>query len=289
MGFSRSPSKLPEALKPNGHAVTFPKSQHELIPGFGNIDATDMIIPKLKLLQGLSPEVKEDPRNFFQGEFYHSSLGECMGSNLKVVPLQIRKSHELWAPRDTSEGLLASCNDGVHWDKPHTKFRVRIKGREVTWDTKGSLEESGLDQFGTSDPGNPKSPPAASLTYRIAFWLMDHPELSPVLMITSRTAAITTKEMVSRMLARHNKRIPFFTQLYDMAAVQRQKASNEWYVPIWRGLGQIEDRDLAEDMEARAMSMRTMNVRTEDMRPNDDEGGGQARPAEEGSHRQSAY
>jgi DNA polymerase I-like protein with 3'-5' exonuclease and polymerase domains len=276
MGFSRSPSKLPEALRPNGKAVTFPRSQHELIPGFGNIDATDMIIPRLKLLQGLSPEVKENPREFFQGEFYHSALGECMGPSLKVIPLQIRKSHELWAPRDSGEGLLASCNDGVHWDKPHTKFRVRIKGREIVWDTKGSLEESGLDQFGTSDPGNSKSPPAARLTYRIAFWLMDHPELSPVMMITSRTASVSTKEMVSRMLARHNKRIAFFTQLYDMQAVERQKASNEWYVPIWRGLGQIEDRDLIEDMEARALSMRTMNIRTDDMRPADDEGGGRA-------------
>jgi hypothetical protein len=37
----------------------------------------------------------------------------------------------------------------------------------VIWDTKGSVGESGLNEFGTSKPGNDKSAPAAALTYRL--------------------------------------------------------------------------------------------------------------------------
>ena len=77
------------------------------------------------------------------------------------------------------------------------RFEVRIKNKRVVWDTKGSVEESGLDKFGSSEPGNPKSPPIASLTYRLGIFMPDQPELGPALMIISKTSTKSVQDLLS--------------------------------------------------------------------------------------------
>ena len=49
---------------------------------FGNVGITDMEIPALKLLQGLSPEVKEN-HALRAGHFYHSILEQDLGEELE--------------------------------------------------------------------------------------------------------------------------------------------------------------------------------------------------------------
>src|SRR5262245_35241840 len=100
-------------------AVQVATDQRQLIEGFGNVTAQDMIVPRLKLLQGLSPEVQENPRQFVPGEFYHSILGDMLGDSILTVPLQVMRTIELWAPRDDGQGLLARSVDGQTWDKPN--------------------------------------------------------------------------------------------------------------------------------------------------------------------------
>lgn len=240
---------------------------HEtLIPGFGNVTAKDMIVPRLSLLQGMSPLVQEAPRSYFPGEFYHSVLGEMMGKTLKVVPLQVQRSLELWAPRDMQIGLLARSTDGINWDKPHQKFRVIVNKHEVVWDTKGSVGESGLADWGSSDPNDPKSPPAATLTYRTAFFLLDHKELGPCLMISAKTAARGIQDLITRVQARHLGGTPFHAQQYQLAAIEQVKAGNKWYVPTFRNDGNVADKELKEHLSQLAKAMATMNIRAEDDR-----------------------
>lgn len=237
---------------------------HEaLIPGFGNVTAKDMIVPRLSLLQGMSPLVQEDPRHYFPGEFYHSVLGEMMGKTLKVVPLQVQRSLELWAPRDMGIGLLARSTDGIHWDKPHTKFEVVLNRRKILWDTKGSVGESGLADWGSSDPQDPKSPPAATLTYRTAFFLMDHPELGPCLMISAKTATRGIQDLITRVQARHLGGTSFHSQQYQLASIEQTKNNNKWYVPTFRNDGNVTDSAARDHLAGLAQAMATMNIRAE--------------------------
>ena len=232
----------------------------QLIPGFGNITTQDMVIARLKLLQGLSPEVKEDPRANIQGEWYHNTLGECLGESLEVVPLQIQRSVELWAPRDDDRGVLARSTDGVNWDKPNTKFEVRMKGKKVVWDTKGSVQESGLNDFHEGEP------PIAPTTYRLALYMTERPELSPCLYIAARMAAKGVQDLISKVSARHMAGTEFWRQRFNLLSVTAKKGPNEFFVPSFRNAGNIEDEALADQLAGIAASMAKVNVRADDDR-----------------------
>lgn len=251
-------------------AVSVHSRERELIPGLGNVTAADMIVPRLKLLQGLSPEVKDNPRKFIQGEFYHSVLGECMGEALKAIPLQIRRSLELWAPREMNEGLLARSDDGKSWDKPNQRFDVRIAGKKYVWDTKGSVGESGLAEWGTSIPGDPRSPPAAVLTYRTALFLPEYANLGACLMISSKSAARQIQDLVTRIQARHLGGTDFWCQQYALTSQKNTKNNNEWYVPSFRNEGNVTDKEMKAHLAELAKAMATINIRADDDRVDED-------------------
>jgi hypothetical protein len=271
MGLTTKPAGSAMSATVSRRAVMAHTEAKELIPGFGNVTAKDMIVPRLKLLQGLSTEVTEDPRKFFRGEFFHSVVGECIGESLVVVPLQIQRSVELWAPRDDERGILARSVDGIHWDKPNTKFEVRIRGRKIIWDTKGSVGESGLNEFGSSDPSNPRSAPIASLTYRLALFMPEHEEWGPCLMICAKTATKPIMDLISRINLRHLAGTPFYAQKYQLSATKRTNEQKyEWHVPTFRNEGNITDKDLRDRLQGVAQAMATLNVRADDNRPEEE-------------------
>lgn len=182
---------------------------------FGNIDQSDLIIPRLKLLQALSPEI-QDFENARPGNFWHSVASEALGKEVHIIPILLRKSYILWAPRGDDRGILARANDAVHWDPPNMEFRVRPKGSsgEVVWKTADTVEKSKLAEFGTSIPGDPKSPPAASLTYNIMVLIAGREDLGPCLLLNTRSAVKPAKDLISKVTARRG--IPQFAQKYKM-------------------------------------------------------------------------
>lgn len=182
---------------------------------FGNIDQSDLIIPRIKLLQALSPEI-QDFETARPGNFWHSVASEMLGKELRIIPILLRKSFVLWAPRGDDRGILARANDGVHWDPPNMEFRVRPKGSpgEVVWKTAETVDKSGLAEFGTSIPGDPKSPPAASLTYNILVLVAGKTEMGPALLLNTRSAVRPAKDLISKVTARRN--VPSFAQVYRM-------------------------------------------------------------------------
>src|SRR6185295_10824771 len=131
----------------------------------GNIDQSDLIIPRIKLLQSVSPEVTAfDAAK--PGIFWHGIAQEPLGNELPFIPIVLRKSYVLWAPRNDERGILARARDGIHWDVKEGEFKVRPKNyhEDVIYKMAPTVAQSGLDKFGTSIPTNPQSAPAASLT-----------------------------------------------------------------------------------------------------------------------------
>src|SRR6187399_638615 len=134
----------------------------------GNLDETDRIVPRLLLLQALSPEVTAY-ENAKAGSFWHNTRRENLGAIVKGVFITVRKSIILWAPRGDDRLMLARSNDCIHRDNPNMEFQVKPKGasKPIVWNTRGNVRESGLLEFGSSIPGDSRSNPAASLTYNV--------------------------------------------------------------------------------------------------------------------------
>jgi hypothetical protein len=201
----------------------------------GNVDSTDRIIPRIKLIQAISPELN-DHENAKAGQFWHTIAQENLGPVIRAIPIIIRKSYVLWAPRSDDRGILARAMDGIHWDPADAEFTVKPKGspNNVTYRTKKTVAESKLDQFGTSIPGDPNSPPAASLTYNMMWFLVNQPELSPSVIINTRSSIKPMQGLLSRI---DSRLVPHFCQVYDIGSVQQKGAEGPYFNYTYTGAG----------------------------------------------------
>lgn len=210
----------------------------------GNIDSSDRIIPRIKLMQAISPEMTDFEGQAKAGQFWHTIAQMNLGPSIKAIPIIIRKSYVLWAPRNDDRGILARAMDGIHWDPADAEFTVKPKGavNPVTYKTAKTVAESGLDQFGTSIPGDPNSAPAASLTYNMMWYLLDFPELSPSIIINTRSSIKPMQQLLSRI---DSKPVPHFCQLYEIGSVQQKGAEGPYFNFTYTGTGFADEQQAA--------------------------------------------
>lgn len=193
----------------------------------GNVDTTDLIVPRIKLLQGISPELTafDEAR---AGHFWHSLASVSMGKEVSFIPIIVRKSYVLWAPRNDERGILARSNDAIHWSPPSGSFKVKPKkagGREVTWTLAPTVAESGLAEFGSEIPGDTNSAPAASLTYNILAYFPDFPELSPAIILNTRSAVKKARLLISKIDLRG---VDIYEQQYKMSSIEENAGGEKF-------------------------------------------------------------
>lgn len=95
-----------ESLTPTGGGLPAVSKPRGLAP----IEEEDRILPRLKLLQALSPEVLDKKGS--PGEFVNSISGENFGREVNFIPLFWRKSRILWVPREEGGGIRCRSFDG---------------------------------------------------------------------------------------------------------------------------------------------------------------------------------
>lgn len=246
----------------------------------GNVDRSDMVIPRIKLLQAISPEL-EVFDNAKAGNFWHTIAEEQIGgadggADLQFVPILVRKSYTLWAPRGDDRGVLARAVDGINWDTKE-KFLVKPKGAsgQVEWDTTaGTVTESGLDQFGTSIPGDKQSAPAASLTYEVLAYFPDHPELSPAVILNTRSAVKPAKQLISKIMM---KDVPHFGQVFIASPIKAMGAEGPYFTYAYTANGYVQDQNLFNSLAKMYDSFSKGAWRSSDM-STEDQGSGTAAP-----------
>lgn len=201
----------------------------------GNIDVTDFVIPRVKLMQAISPELTEF-NAARPGMFWHTIASQNLTDKLLGIPIVIRKTYILWAPRNDDRGILARAMDGVHWDQPGAEFTVKPKGspKQVTYRLADTVAESGLDQFGSSIPEDPNSVPAASLTYNMLWYFTEFPNLSPSVIINTRSSIKPMQTLLSKIDA---KPTAHYTQLYEIGVVQQKGAEGPYFNYTYAGAG----------------------------------------------------
>lgn len=193
----------------------------------GNVDTSDIIIPRVKLLQAISSEVTTFT-NAKAGTFWHTIAEASMGSPIIGIPIVIRKTYALWSPRADDRGILARANDGIHWDVPGAEFTIKPKGspKPITYKLGKTVQENGMDQFGSSIPEDPNSPPAASLTYHTMWWFPEFRDYSPAIIINTRSSVKKAKMLISKIELRP---VNHYAQKFAIGAVQEQGEEG----PFW--------------------------------------------------------
>ena len=104
--------------------------------GVGNISKTDLILPKIILIQPLSPAKLE--KGIPEGHLMNSLTGKDYGDTLIIIPIVHTKGRIFWQDRDLGGGVLCRSDDAI---KPNSisvahalvKKIARMKKKDPTF------------------------------------------------------------------------------------------------------------------------------------------------------------
>lgn len=216
--------------------------------GMENIGREDVDTPRLKLIQALSPELEayEDLR---AGQFFHATSEFSFGEEFVAVPIYMEKMYILWRPRKAGGGILARAGNDGKWSPSSGQFTVRLdNGREVTWRLAKTVGESGLAGWGTMDPEDTQSPPAATEMYNYVLVFPDFPDLMPSIFSfqrSSRKKGRRFNAMLKSMAYERPHGKPLFGLKFLFSSIKdRNTAGQEFYNVDVKRAGLVTDPEL---------------------------------------------
>jgi hypothetical protein len=222
---------------------------------FGNIDASDLKPPRLKVLAGQSPEVLDGVPGALPGNFWVTILNQNLGPSVVGSPILLRKTYQVWAPKtpgSEQKGPLATASDGINWDVPNQTFEVKFYGnpRTYTWKLGRTVFETGAHRFGSQQDDDPKSKPIAALTYDV-LWLIDLPNGQKQLVVfTAKSTGIkNTQTFISTTQSKEG--IDQFYQRYRIVVQKKTGPTGDPYFTFdYQFVDLIENEDQAKRMRA---------------------------------------
>lgn len=80
--------------------------------GSEDVTAKDMILPRVDVLQALSPQIKKSDPNYIegaeQGKIFNTVTGEIYGDSINFVPILFRKEYVVWKLRKAGGGFCGA-------------------------------------------------------------------------------------------------------------------------------------------------------------------------------------
>ncbi len=130
--------------------------------GFENVSAKDILIPRLTIIQALSPQINPQKPEFIKeakiGDIVDVGTGELMPSPVIFLPVYFTKSYLEWAPRASGKGL-----QGIHPDASiMDKTKPDAKGKAVLPNGNNIVETSQFFGLNLSMDGRRSFIPMAS-------------------------------------------------------------------------------------------------------------------------------
>jgi len=263
----------PAQTQPAVHRSAPPPAAVQALPAFmrGDVDAgkeniskDDIEIPRLKLMQGLSPELQEFD-GLKAGYFFHPAAEFIFDKPFRAVPVFMDKRYILWRPRDAGGGILARADDGIHWSPAQGKFTVQLDkkdgGDTVTWSLARTVQESGLNVWGTLNPNDPNSPPAATEMYNYLLAFPDEPDLMPAVLSFQRSSIKIGRRFNTKL---KTVRAPIFGTIWEFRAVEDSNNRGQSFFNIdVRSAGLISEdglyqqyRSMYETFSARGLAIK---------------------------------
>jgi len=272
-------AKTEVALKEENTSQLPAYLQNNQVVNDDNFDQSDVVIPRIKLLQGLSTEV-EQYDEAKSGEFWHTGLDISLGKSFRFIVGDRRKKFLLQAPIQDGQGLLARADDAATWDRTGS-WQVKIKGvkNAVTWEiTDTDVEKSGLTKWGTSIPDDEDSPPAATLFYDYLVELPDYPELGPAVVSLARSQIKKAKKGLNDKIAMHaNNGRPMQALIFEANSVEETADGQDFKNWMFKSAGFVQDEDTFKRMLEYRGALANVKIKDEGMHESDE-----AKPQDDG-------
>jgi len=80
--------------------------------GSEDVTQNDITLPRIEVLQALSPQIKRSDAKYIegaeQGMIFNTISGELYGDNIVFIPIVFRKEYIIWQSRDSGGGFVGS-------------------------------------------------------------------------------------------------------------------------------------------------------------------------------------
>jgi hypothetical protein len=262
---AKSPKQEVAPITPRSGAVDVPDWMKEYQgEGQQDINRDDILMPRLKLGQSMTPEVKDGLAK--EGDFIHSITKEVLcaaGDILPIIPITYAKEYILWYDRKGPHGggLAARARrtpvvGGIvryMWDKPNTVFEDKLEGKiQVRYQTARFIDEDHLGDWGSQIPGDKESGPAATETHNYVVMLPTF-NYDMIALSLSRTANRKAKEFNSMLKM---GTVPTYARIYKLASVPDQSGDNKFANYAFSGFELVRDQELFHKLRAMHESLK---------------------------------
>ena len=220
--------------------------------GTEDIASDDVSVPRLKLAQGMSKEVKSGQMS--EGDLYVNLTGEVVaakGEDLRIVVVSSGKEFILWRDRKDGGGIFTRAHrveveiDGEAkvrylWDNPNETFEHKVQGLiPVKWTTKRYIEDDGLAEWGSEIPGDKTSGIAATGHHNYVVVLPDFDNMVCALSL-SRSQAKRAKDL-NGMLKLSTR--PAFSRYFTLTSEEESNDDQTYANYRFRPAGLIQEEE----------------------------------------------
>lgn len=194
--------------------------------GFEDEEADDFIIPRVKVIQALSPERKEKIAN--EGDIINSLTKERLNGKV-FVPVFKFNNNILWRERSEGGGIACIARDGRVGSLSDGSTLMCAQCRKCEFDN----SKQGRDAIPTC-------------TKYINFFGFFAGERMPIILSFSKTSYNEGKKLYSLAKVTMSN---MWNYGYTLNEKLMSKSNNEWYVPVMTAAGTTSAEDRAFGLE----------------------------------------
>jgi hypothetical protein len=213
--------------------------------GRENIGADDVTIPRLSILQPMSPIAQDRESGAFAGDIYEAISKTNYGQTLNFVPLYFFGTRTMWDAPTPGAKIECIARDG----EKGTKYGLCSQCEFTHWteDEKGAPVGSKCTEF----KNILVIPVPAGEDYR---------GLSPIVYSAKRTAIGPLKQMLTAIQQYRYKtrEVPMYARMWQLKVATTTNEKGTFYTPVFTGLDVIRDVPMLTYMKGLYESMRSI-------------------------------
>jgi hypothetical protein len=229
--------------------------------GLENVNKEDLILPRIKLLQPLSPEVAD--KGMKEGHFINSLTGADYGDSITFIAITHFKSRIYWQDRDEGGGMLCSSDNAAIPRDLNAPGEIAKSLKMTGFKKPSSCDDCPFRDWDNEAAKEKDQKPKCTIFYN--FPAIVSGDSIPVAISMDRTKIRAAKRLLS-MSTYMGSNIDMFAKMYKITAVKEKKDQYTYYNMVVEPAGFVsqEQFKLAEGLYD---SFKKMTLRVEQEQP----------------------
>lgn len=213
--------------------------------GRENIGSDDVSIPRLAILQPMSPIAQDREAKAFAGDIYEIINKVNYGATLNFVPLYFFGTRTMWDAPTPGAKIECIARDGEHGSKY------------------GNCAECQFTKWTENEKGEPVGSKCTEFKNILLIPVPsgeDYRGLTPIVYSAKRTAIGPIKQMLTAVQSYRYKgrEVPMYARMWNLKVVSQTNEKGTFYSPVFTGMDIIQDLPMLKYMKGMYESMRAV-------------------------------